>query len=55
MILFILIVFAFATVRTIVPLGKQENWTFANVVFAAIHIVAYYYLCDMCLFIKPIF
>jgi hypothetical protein len=54
MIVFILLVFGLATVRSCIPLIKPENVTYVNVVFAILHIVAFVYLLNYFVSLKAV-
>jgi hypothetical protein len=47
-----LIVFSLATLRTILPLAKEETFTVANLIFAITHVVALWYLFGLLVTLK---
>lgn len=46
MIVFALIIFGLATIRSVIPLSEPKNFTFVQVLLAVVHIVAFVILLN---------
>ena len=49
---FVLIIFSLATLKTITPFVKKENYTVANIIIASAHIVALWHLFALLVALK---